>query len=187
MTTQLEEFTQFIADFSREALKKSGYLPPMFIIHREGELYFFNPDMEDDEAKSQSAFMMRLLVNYLNADMVVFATEAWMRTEITKKGETLDQAMKRQTKRVSESPDRMEVLMINGESQTQACNNIYEIKRDNKEVITGFEKQPFISKSGNYEGRFAEFFKPLDDKITKSFKDWAKNTTSKIKSNIRWH
>ena len=186
---KLKEFTDFAVARAKEILIEEGVHHPLFLISSNKTLYLYSPDFDDEKKKDESALLMKLLVNHLNADMVAFISESWMTLTAQNEGEDEKQHEKRaRAIRSSQDENRIEALIVVGESPYDSCIAIEKMKRDDNEKLVGFESLQHPEKM-NMKGRFAQFFEPIDpfDHYLQSLKPLIRDIAEKMKSDIVWN
>jgi hypothetical protein len=129
----------------------AGHLDPTFFWQgSQGPMCCLLGSMSTVEEKVACADLARLICLAHNATACVTATESWL--VLARPGEPLDL-----NQRPSEAPDRVEAVMLMGESHDRQRCEILKIIRSDNGKFFGLTKLNLPNASHEIKGRFTQF------------------------------
>ncbi len=147
----LNDLMALAGHYANSAILKSGCLNPTFFwAGAQGPMCCLLGSMATLKDKVACADLARLICLAFNASACVTATESWV--VLAKPGETLDM-----NQRPSESLERLEVVMLMGESSDRQCHEILKIIRSDNGRFFGLSKFVHPHTTGRMKGRFTQF------------------------------
>lgn len=156
----LAELLKQARGYAEFAMKKFGNVAPMMIaVTPKGPIHFVPDNLTDERAKDNFANTARLITTGYGATAAVMILESWM-TLAGPDGKLPDMPP-------SQSPDRMEVVMLAAESFGEFETEILPIVRSDSGKFFGFG-EPDARKLDQLQGRFANLLppEPVDDEMS---------------------
>jgi hypothetical protein len=150
---KLMDDAEMMAHYS---IRQRGSITPTLLIHGvDGNVSLTPTSMGNDDGKDRFVQQARLVCLAHGADAAVFMSEAWMRMP-KKLGEAFDASIP-----PSQAADKVETVIIMGETRTGHCQKILPILRTEQGKFMGFGEMPEIIKAADsVKGRFAQFIPP---------------------------
>lgn len=168
--TDLSELTQEDLDCLRQAqtmaiteLKQFGSVLPKAIVDGEGHgAVLVAEGFSDDEAKYAFARMVKTAGIALHADRTLFSAESWAVDVKGKSKEEIKQLMDEWSGRISECPQRQEVMIVSLETHKASWMISYPMERPNGgDAILGVPKVIRMD-PGQNEGTMGNLLPPRD-------------------------
>ncbi len=151
MAGGFENLIKQAAHYAEWCLRNGGQIPPTAMaINADGFLLMVPPKIGTEKDKDQFANAARLLAIGYEVEAVCMILESWA-VIATRPGQNIGSCPP------SESPDRVEVVAISGESRGDSLQRILKIQRDGCGKFTSFAT---LSESSGMQGRFAEILPP---------------------------
>lgn len=151
---KLMDDAEMMAHYS---IRQKGSISPTLLIHGvDGNATLTPVNMGSEGGKDRFVQQARLVCLAHGADATVFMSEAWMRTQ-KQPDEPLDMSIP-----PSQAADRIEAVIIMGETRSGHCQKILPILRTEQGKFMGFGETPErVRAADSVKGRFAQFVPPI--------------------------